>query len=80
MLYFNCSVTCFDDVRCVISNDSVRSEVVGDYDYWRAPGRSTNPIKSLLEAYRCSSANVWDLKSLAAPYYGMLVLYTLGLA
>jgi len=74
VIYYENSINCWGQVRCVISSAPVKnSEVAADLEGWKL--RSHEPVKELMQAYRCSPLEVWNMSALALPYYSMLVLY-----
>ena len=75
VFYQRYSIDCFDKVRIIISSAAVKPQIIENYQFWQS--HSQRPMGSLLEAYSCSATEVWDMKNLFLPYYGLLVLYFL---
>lgn len=72
LLFYKYSALCFDQIRCVVSYSPVKSDVAKNLSAWK---NKADSISALLEAYRCSSKNIWSVSDLAWPYFGMLFLY-----
>jgi hypothetical protein len=73
IMYTQFSVTCWDDARIVVSHAEVKKDLSGNYKFWQQ--HSTDPVKSMVDAYQCAADKIWDGSDLLFPYCSMLVLY-----
>jgi len=71
--YNNNSINCFENLRVVICDATMKPSAQIDYAAWKT--KYPNPLQELIQAYQCSSSSVWEFKDLAAPYYIMITLY-----
>lgn len=73
LMYYKFSRECFDEVRIVIGTEStILPSVLTDYKRWEG---DPDPLKKLVEAYKCNSQDVWPITSVLIPYWGILILY-----
>lgn len=76
IFYYKASVSCFYQVRCVISYAEVKSNNKADFEGWKKnPDPDCSPVEALLQANHCSPLKVWDFEKLAFNYYAFIILY-----
>ncbi len=79
VLYYTKSSNCYERTRIVVVDQSFKTEEL-KLAYENLKNNNVpQPFETFLIANQCSSVNIWKMKDLALPYYGMIVLYLLGL-